>query len=303
MSEENQITQVTRQRIFDELRLSNVEWAGRMDEDKFLSRTFDLTALRSNDRRCNTMLGDVNRHRVAWGKVDWEHDWVYDDDRLNLMHRPDDVLLTFLCEMVHPLVRSDEAEAASLVVVFNRHLARDGFEIAPVQFVSGRPIYAGRATLGGLSQRVDDARRVADEFGSSVIAAQITRMEASIQTDPALAIGSAKEFVETFCKGVLTQTGQPPSGREDLPKLVHLARQALRLDADKTTEETLRRTLSSLATLTQGIAELRGQLGTGHGPDPSTPAPSTHVARFAVNLAVALGVFLFETFQAQQRAP
>lgn len=72
----NRVSEVTRRDIVDELRLTKVDWAGRLDEVKYLSRIFDLSALPSNDTRNNTMEGDVGRHRVWWGEVDWEDDWV-----------------------------------------------------------------------------------------------------------------------------------------------------------------------------------------------------------------------------------
>jgi Abortive infection C-terminus len=62
----------------------------------------------------------------------------------------------------------------------------------------------------------------------------------------------------------------------------------------KRTDNTLRNTLAALATLTQGIAELRGQLGTGHGANPEVERPPTEVARLAVGVATTLGVFLWD---------
>jgi hypothetical protein len=127
-----------------------------------------------------------------------------------------------------------------------------------------------------------EARKVADELASDHVAAQITRMQASITSDPALAIGSAKEFVESICKGILKARGLEATGKEDLPKLVHLVRMQLGMVIDKRTETTLRGTLGALASLTHGIAELRGQLGTGHGANPDVGRPPVEVARLAV---------------------
>ncbi len=298
----NRVSEVTRRDIVDELRLTRVDWAGRLDEVKFLSRIFDLSALPSNDPRNNTMEGDVGRHRVWWGEVDWEDDWVYDDARLDLLQCPDDVFLNFLCQMVHPIVREDSAEALALAELFSRHLKVDGYEIAAASNISGKPVFVGRPLIGGFGAGANPARPVADGFASEAISAQITRMETAVRDDPALAIGSAKEFLETVSKGVLSRLGVEVNGREDLPRLVHMARQALELDVGRSAEETLKRTLGSLATLTQGVAELRGQMGTGHGPHPEARAPTPAIARLAVGSAVTLGVFLFETYSEREAA-
>lgn len=50
--------------------------------------------------------------------------------------------------------------------------------------------------------------------------------------------------------------------------------------------------------MTNSIAELRGQMGTGHGGVPGAGVPPAGVARLAVNAAVALAVFIWETHQA-----
>ena len=57
-----EITEVTRREIVD--RLGNRDWAGRLQEDDFLSRLYDLNALPSEDTRFQTAAGDIWQHRV-----------------------------------------------------------------------------------------------------------------------------------------------------------------------------------------------------------------------------------------------
>ena len=291
----NAITEVTRRGLFDELRLTNVSWSGRLSESDFVGRVVNLSQLPSRDPRVQGMAADIHLHRERF--YDWPDDWVYDDSRLNLLRAPDALLFRFLCEMVHPIVRADESEATALVDVFNRHLIADGYEIAPSTHVSGKPIYVGRQRFQAPQAITAEGRRVADALASDQIAAQITRMETSVATDPALAIGSAKEFLETVCKGIITAKGGTLAGGETLPQLVKRARDMLDLGVDTQTGGTIKRTLSALASITQGVAELRGQLGSGHGHHPSDPRPDPAVARLAVGSAVTLGVFLYDRFQ------
>lgn len=237
------------------------------------------------------MAEDLRMHREHF--VDWDDDWVFDDARLNLMRCADETLLTFLSEMIHPLVRSDEKEIADLLTVFNRHLQADGYELTAKTYVSGKPIYAARQLIIGRAQ-VAIARKVADELSSDHIAGLITRMETAVESDPSLAIGSAKEFVESICKGILFARHITTLGTETLPQLVKITREALNLDTSTETSETLRRTLAGLASITQGIAELRGRLGSGHGRHPAAERPPVSVARLSVNTAIALGVFLYD---------
>lgn len=294
----NQISEATRRTLFDALRVGPWPWCGRLDDVEFLSRIFDLGALPSHDGRFDTMSGDIWQHRVN-NPEDWSDDWVFSDGRLDLLHGPDETLLRFLAETLHPVVRMDEGATDSLLATINRYLTCDGFHMVAVDAMSGRRVFAGMRLLQDPEAVVSGAKRVADELASSHVSAQISRMQDSILKDPTLAIGSAKEFVESLCKGILDARGITRTGKEDLPRLAMITRDSLGLGLNPGSDVTLKATLQSLTTITQGIAELRGQLGTGHGSTPETPQPPVEVARLAVSVATVLGVFLWETHRSR----
>ncbi|GHJ36041.1 protein kinase [Streptomyces sp. TS71-3] len=136
------ISEVTRRRLFDALRLQKVDWAGELDEVEFLKRIFDLDTLESYDSRFATAEGDIIQHR--FNNEDWESDWVFTDPRFGLSQGPDSTFLRFLSEMLHPIVRTDVVEVQRLLKVFNSSLARDGYTISSVDTISGFPIFGGR---------------------------------------------------------------------------------------------------------------------------------------------------------------
>ncbi|MFE9598954.1 serine/threonine protein kinase [Streptomyces hokutonensis] len=136
------VTEVTRRRLFDAMRLQNINWAGGLDEVEFLKRIFDLDALESYDPRFTTAEGDIIQHR--FNNHDWEPYWVFTDQRFGLSRGPDAIFLCFLSEMLHPVVRTDEAQVQGLLELFNTALARDGYTLAPVDTISGYPLYGGR---------------------------------------------------------------------------------------------------------------------------------------------------------------
>ena len=292
----NSITDFTRRDLFDHFRLSGFDWSGRMSESEFLERVFSISKLPSDDHRARNMLGDVALHRENFN--DWGGpDWLYTDRRLALLSCPDEQLLRFLAETIHPLVRPDQNQVDELLSQINVYLERDGYRLEVTSVISGKRIFSGASTALDDSGATERAQKVADLLASDHVSGQITRMRTSIQTDPALAIGSAKEFVESITKTILKERGVEVSGAETLPGLVKLVRQELILDLEPAAGEALKRTLSGLSAVTQGLAELRGRLGTGHGADPSAPKPPVEVARLAVGLATTLGVFLYEHHQ------
>jgi hypothetical protein len=140
----NEISEVTRRAIVDFITASATVWAGRLAEDDFLARLYDLTSLPSTDRRFPNAAGDIWKHRVI--NSDWYDDWVFYDSRFNLMWAPDEAFLRFLCETVHPVVCPDAESARQLVAAYNRELGSDGWGLIEAEEISGRPVFAPQKT-------------------------------------------------------------------------------------------------------------------------------------------------------------
>lgn len=136
----NEISEVTRRAIVDFLTMSGIDWAGRLREDDFLARLYDLASMPSNDHRITTAAGEYRQHRINWR--DWEDDWVFYDRRFNLLYASDEEFLRFICETVHPVVRPNVEEARDLVAAYNMELTADGWSLVEAKQISGRPVYA-----------------------------------------------------------------------------------------------------------------------------------------------------------------
>ena len=295
-TDEHSISQVTRRAIIDEVRISKIEWNGRFNEVEFLGRLFDLARLPSYDRRFTDAFGDIWQHRI--NNYDWDEDWIWTDGRFNLLHADDEVFLRFLCEMVHPVVRPNPDEAERLIRIFNRYRAADGWEIAECSRISGRLVFAGRRCVLPGQATQEAVRQVVEGLNSEYIAQQVTRMESAIERDPELAIGTAKEFLETICKSLLKERGVEYAKDEDVPALTKKALRALDLvprdiDDAKRAEDTVKVLVNSLVSVGHRLAELRNPFGTGHGKDAWAKGLRPHHARLAVGSAIAVGVFLY----------
>jgi len=299
------IPQKTRRDIFDYLRVHQIVWAGELQETDFLSRLYDLEDLPSTDYRFNSMSGDIWQHRVN-NPMDWDDDWVYSDSRLNLYDCPDQEFLGFLCEMLHPIVRSSSDEVEALSAFFNECLARSGWQLIPESQLAGRPVYAAQQLMPTATLALDSAGDVAETLNAEYVTRQVSRMKNSIETDPELAVGTAKEFLETVCKTILDSYGRPYGKSVKILDLVKLVRKELQLLPDDIHEkakgaDTVKRILRNLGTTAQGIAELRSLYGTGHGKPASTGGIQPRHARLAVGAATTLGLFLFETFEERKK--
>jgi hypothetical protein len=150
------------------------------------------------------------------------------------------------------------------------------------------------------SPRLEPLKAHAKALDANYLAEQIRRMEASVETDPSLAIGTAKELIETCCKTILAERGKPMAGTPDVPTLTKETLKELKLVPDGVPDsargsDVVKRLLSNLGTIGNGLAELRGLYGTGHGKHGKASGLSPRHAKLAVGAAATLTTFLFET--------
>ncbi len=300
----NTITEVTRRSIMDYLSVGR-HWSGTMQEDEFLGRIYDLKRMPSTDYRpeYENAAKDIWKHRVM--NSDWSDDWVFTDERFDLLFGPDEAFLKFLAETVHPVVRPDTEDALAMVTEYNQALNVDGWELHPVKKISDKPVF-GYGRLLGPAPHLDQAKRVAERLTGPYIAQQIKRLQEAAAADTELAIGTAKEFLESICKTILTERGAPPSKNEDLPALVRATVKSLaivppELSSQVQSEKTVTVLLNNLGSIGHQLAELRNQFGTGHGRSTDHVGLPARHAKLAIGAAATLAVFLYESHEATPR--
>jgi hypothetical protein len=295
------ITQVTRRKIFDTITLSKVFWKGRLEEPDFLARIYDLDTMPSTDSRYKTAAGDIWQHRVN-NPQDWPDDWVFTDSRFGLQHGDDELVLRFLAEMLHPVVRPGEEEVVRLVNSFNEALARDGYELYPAGWISGHAVYGWRRrdSFHGASPELQLHER-ALLTDPEVLEEHLVRIRDSLGSDPAAAISSSKNLIESLFRIILDRSGVAYGQREDIPQLYRHVADLLELKADSVPasakgSESAQQILRTLVTTIQSLAELRNELGIGHGKSTRSVALTRH-ARLALNATVTISEFVLDTWQ------
>lgn len=298
------ISRTTRQHILDILTLENLRWSGTKNDPEFLGRVWDLSALPSTDSRFRDAAGDIWQHTV--NNDDWPSDWLFGDDRFNLLGCADETFIKFLCEMVHPVVRPDAQEAEKLVGWFNEQLNRDAWQLVPVDRLRAQPIYAGRRRdmpiPPAAALDLDRYHRIDDPH---LFIEHLRRIEASLAADPPVAIGHSKELVESTCKVILRDYGEDVGKSHDLPALYKAVQVHLKLRPEAVPESpngsrAAEQTLRTLITTIQSLAELRNELGIGHGRDRRSPALARH-ARLAFHAAITISDFLLATWHVRRQ--
>ena len=255
--------------------------------------------IESYDSRFPNAAGDIWQHRVN-NPSDWEDDWIYNDERFNLLNCDDSQLLNFLCEMIHPLVRDKSSDVNKLLQIFNDNLKEDNFEIVEKTKISGKPIFVGRIKIAGKESIEKKGQDIKNILNADYVSQQINLMESSIENSPHIAIGLAKELIETSCKSIFGEREDTYGKNWDLPKLMKETTKLLKLTPNDIPNEakaasSIKQILGSLSSVVQGISEVRNEYGSGHGKDGNFKGLQPRHAKLAVGAASTLAIYLLET--------
>lgn len=239
---------------------------------------------------------------IEFGNEDFSADLAYEPPGLTGQRRTlveqyyrtinfrDRAAVTRLLSVFQTIVEKTKAYSPDHAAALAGHLRRDGVDVdAPAYRLPDDPNPHLEPLLG-----------VADRLTASELAGQIERMRAAIDSDPALAIGTAKELVETTCKTILQDAGKTPASTLGLGDLVKAAMAELKLVPDDIDDrakgaDAIKKTLRSLTATVAGLGEIRNVYGSGHGRHGRARGLTPRHARLAVGAAATLSTFLFET--------
>lgn len=121
-----------------------------------------------------------------------------------------------------------------------------------------------------------------------------------VHSDPEGAITAARSLVESACRHVLDEHGVVAEAGIPLSKLHRLAAKELQLDPNGGVNAALRQMLQGAASVIEGLAALRNDLGDAHGKDRKSPRAARRHSELAVLLAAGMGSFLLSTLDAKR---
>lgn len=172
-------------------------------------------------------------------------------------------------------------------------LERDGYELSAQR----------RITAAATPARAVPSASLASLRDPSSIMEQFDRIGRALTTDPALAIGSAKELIEATAKTILVELGLPFDDRtKKLPDLISSAQRGLHLHPSAATAgpdgtDAVKRILGGLSSIAMGVAELRNRgYGTGHAVAGARVGLHTRHAYLAVGAAHTWCQLMIDTF-------
>ncbi len=128
------------------------------------------------------------------------------------------------------------------------------------------------------------------------------RALASVETDPGAAITAACASVESLCHVCIEDEGLTPPTDQSIKPLWKVVQAHLGLDPSQLADDDLKRILSGLTSIVDGLGALRTHVGSAHGRGRRPYRPSPRHARLAVHAAHTLAIFVLETWDARKVA-
>jgi hypothetical protein len=299
----NPIPKRVRRSIINRMKRDKLMWNGYLNQPEFLEPLYDLNKLPSTDSRFDDANGDIWQHTV--NNDDWDLDWIFNDNRFDLLNGPDSTFLAFLERCLDPTVRAP-TEASALAEQFNNHLRSEGWSLETMELMGDEEKYRVGPWNPAYGRSADTLQKTALILSSTWMYQEIQRIEVSIDTDPALAIGTAKELVDTCCKHIADRMNLTLPKKPDTPDLVRAVLEGLKLLPDDISDsakgaDAIRKTLRALTTLMQGLVEVRNLYGTGHGKGSTHKGPQSRHARLAVASAATFVEFIVDTYRERER--
>ena len=185
---------------------------------------------------------------------------------------------------------SNESWKNNCIDKLTKYLLKDGYKFEE-----------GKLFKIGLNTDFEEIKNATSTLDKSHFNEYIDRIKKSIDEDPATAIGSTKELVESTLKTILSEMNVAFEKDEDVPKLLKKVQKALdivpdEIDDSKKGAEAIKILLSNLGQIVIKISELRNLYGTGHGKENRRKGLNERHARLIVGSGITLCTFLLETF-------
>lgn len=160
----------------------------------------------------------------------------------------------------------------------------------------------GRIVASGTAPSAMSIREILRSKDLGGVEAEFRRALDSVASDPPAAVTAACALLESLCKAYIEDEGFSMPPKQTLKPLWKAVSDHLGFDPAQLADDDLKRILSGLTSLVDGIASLRTHAGSAHGRGRKAYRIEPRHARLAINGAHALALFVLETWEKQGSA-
>jgi hypothetical protein len=125
---------------------------------------------------------------------------------------------------------------------------------------------------------------------------EFERAQANAQTDPPAAVTAACALLEALCKHYLAERGLPLPSKQRVAPLWRAVAKDLKVSPESVEDDDLKRILTGLASIVDGVGALRTHAGSAHGQGKRIYRIAPRHARLAVHAAHSMALFMLEAW-------
>lgn len=135
----------------------------------------------------------------------------------------------------------------------------------------------------------------------SAVDAEFRRALDAVDSDPPAGLTAACALIESICKIFITDRGLEMPSTQTVKPLWQTVSRELGLDPAQLADDDLKKILSGLSSIVDGLGAFRTHAGSAHGRGRKPYRVHSRHARLAINAANTLAVFVLETWDAKKR--
>ena len=128
---------------------------------------------------------------------------------------------------------------------------------------------------------------------------EFSRCTDNVETDPPTAITASCSIIESVCKVYIEDNDLAIPSKQSIANLWKIVSKDIGFDPSRVEDDDIRKILSGLTSVVNGIGSLRTHTGSAHGRGKKSYRVQARHARLAVNASYTLVGFVLETWQKQ----
>lgn len=206
-----------------------------------------------------------------------------------------------LIEMYMEAVEEDEEDTSFFGVQVNRlevtfkQKLNAALERCNLQYVQGGFISDGSNAASRSLSDLIKGRNV------PAIEAEFTRALENVHSEPREAVSAACNILESIFKIYIADEGLSVPGKQDLQGLWKVVRSELNFDPKSIEDQDLKRILSGIFSVVDGIGAFRTHASSAHGQGRKIYNVKPRHARLAIHSAHTLALFVLETWDEKKQ--
>jgi hypothetical protein len=162
-------------------------------------------------------------------------------------------------------------------------------------------VKGGFLAKSGVAAVSQSLQQIIQAHDLSALQTEFDRIFGSVESDPASAVTSSCALLETLFQIYVGDNGLEMPSDKSIKPLWNVVRKHLNVDPSSMQDEDLRKIVSGLGSIVDGIAALRTHRGSAHGHAKTQYKLEPRHARLTAHAAVTLATFIFEVWMERKK--